>query len=81
MQREIMVEEVEKTLNEDNINDTILVKRKNKSDVVIMNLDEYKRIFDMNLVKRLKRGEKQIKNGAVTDAETVLKKMRAKYGY
>ena len=81
MQREIMVNEVEKTLNEDNINETILVKRKNKADVIIMNLEEYKRIFEMNLVARLKRGEEQIKNGEVTDADTVFAEMRAKYGY
>ena len=81
MQREITVEDVERTLNEENINDTILVKRKNKSDVVIMNLEEYKKIFEMNLIKRLKRGEEQIKNGEVTDADVVFAKMRAKYGY
>lgn len=81
MQKEITVEDVERTLNEENINDTILVKRKNKSDVVIMNLEEYKKILEMNLIKRLKRGEEQIKNGEVTDAEVVFAKLRAKYGY
>ena len=40
MQREITIAEIEKTLDEEDINDAILVKRTNKSDVVIMNIDE-----------------------------------------
>lgn len=48
MQKEISVQEVEKILNEDNINDadTILVKRENKTDVIIMNINEYKKIIE-----------------------------------
>lgn len=81
MQKEITVDEVVETLNEDNIDDAIFVKRKDKSDVVIMNLDEYRKIFEMNLIEKLKKAEKQIKNGEVTDAKTVFAEMRAKYGY
>ena len=81
MQREITVKEVEKTLNEDNINDTIIVKRKDKSDVIIMNLEEYERILEMKLIKKLKEGEKQIKNKEVIDADIVFNEMRTKYGY
>ena len=43
MRREITVAEIKKTLDEDEINDTIVVKRENKSDVVIMNINDYKR--------------------------------------
>ena len=81
MQREITVEEIEKTLDEDDINDTILVKRVNKSDVVIMNIDDYKRVIEDKFISRLKKGEEQIKNGEVTDGEVVLAKMREEYGY
>lgn len=81
MQKEITVDEVVETLNGDNIDDAIFVKRKDKSDVVIMNLDEYRKIFEMNLIEKLKKAEKQIKNGEVTDANTVFAEMRAKYGY
>ncbi len=80
MQREISVREVEKTLNED-INDTIFVKRENKEDVVIMSIEEYKKMAEKNLIEKLKKAEKQIENGEVTDAETVFAEMRAKYGY
>ena len=55
MQREINVEEVEKTLNEENIDETIIVKRKNKSDVVIINLEEYKKMLENNLIEKLKK--------------------------
>ena len=81
MQREINVEEVEKTLNEENIDETIIVKRKNKSDVVIINLEEYKRMLENNLIEKLKKAEEQIKNGEVIDAEAVFEEMREKYGY
>lgn len=49
MQREISVAEVENTLNEDNISETIVVKCSNKSDVVIMNIDDYKRVIENSL--------------------------------
>ena len=81
MQREITVEEVENTLNKDTIDDTILVKRPNKSDVIIMKLEDYKRVIEKNFVSRLKKGEEQIKNGEVTDGDIVLEKMRKEYGY
>lgn len=80
MQREISVRDVEETLNGD-IVDTIVVKRENKEDVIIMNLDEYKRIMEKDLVEKLKKAEEQIKNNEVTKAEKVFSDMRAKYGY
>ena len=61
MPREIEIEEVEKTLYEENIDETIVVKRKNKSDVIIMNIEEYKKIFEKNLIEKLKKAEEQIK--------------------
>ena len=81
MQIEINVEEVEKTLNEENVEDTIIVRRKDKSDVVIINLEEYKKMLENNLVEKLKKAEKQIANGEVIDADAVFEEMREKYGY
>lgn len=81
IQREMNVEEAKGILNEENIHDTILVKRNNKADIVVMNLEEYKKIFEMNLVEKLKNAEQQIKNGEVIDADIVFKEMRSKYGY
>ena len=43
MQKEITVREIEETLNQyDNIDEPILVKRENKSDVVIISMEKYK---------------------------------------
>lgn len=81
MQREMTIQEVQRTLTEDNIEETILLKRNGKNDIIIMNLEEYKKIFEMNLIDRLKRAEEQIENGEVTDADIVFKEMRQKYGY
>jgi len=81
VQREISVEEVEKTLNEENIEDTIIVKRKNKSDVVIINLEEYKKMLENNLIEKLKIAERHIINGEVIEADAVFEEMRDKYGY
>ena len=81
MRREITVAEIKKTLDEDEINDTIVVKRENKSDVVIMNINDYKRVIESKFISRLKKGEEQIKKGEVTDGDIVFKRMRKKYGY
>ena len=81
MQKEITVKDVLKTLTEDNIDDAIVVKRKDKSDVIMMSIEEFKRMFEINLVQKLKRAEEQIKNNEVVDADIVFKEMRAKYGY
>ena len=81
MQKEITVAEVESTLNKEDINDTIVVKRSNKTDVVIMNIEDYKRVVEGKFVSRLKHSEEQIKNGEVTDGDIVLEKMRKEYGY
>ena len=81
MQKEITVKDVLKTLTEDNIDDAIVIKRKDKSDVIMMSIEEFKRMFEINLVQRLKKAEEQIKNNEVVDADVVFKEMRAKYGY
>lgn len=81
MQKEITVKDAMKTLTEDNIDDAILVKRKDKADVIMMNVEEFKRMFEINLVQKLKRAEEQIKNNEVIDADLAFKEMRAKYGY
>lgn len=80
MSREITVREVEKTLNED-INETILVKRENRPDVIIMSIEEYRKIFELNLKEKLKNAEKEIKEGKVVCSEVVFAEMREKYDY
>lgn len=81
MSREITLKEVEKTLAEENIDEVIIVKRQNMQDVVIINLEEYKRICENELIEKLKKAEEQIKNGEVIEGEVVFREMRKKYDY
>lgn len=81
MSREITIKEVEKTLSEENIDEAIIVKRDNKQDVVIINLEEYRKMCELDLIEKLKKAEKQIENGETVDAEVVFKEMREKYEY
>ena len=81
MTREITLKEVEKTLVEENIDEVIIVKRENKQDVVIINLEEYKKMCEYELIEKLKKAEEQISNGEVVDAEEVFEEMRRKYDY
>ena len=79
MQREITVKDVESTLNEyENIDEPIIVKRKNKSDVVILSLKEYQEEMFLN---KLEKSKKEYKEGKVHDAKSVFKELREKYEY
>lgn len=83
MGREISVDEVIDTINEcTNIEEPIIVKRKNKEDLVIISIEEYKRkILMSELNKKVAEGEEDIEYGKIDDAKKVLKELRSKYGY
>jgi len=80
--REITVKEVEEALNEyDKIEEPIVVKRQNKSDVVIISLEEYKeKIMKMEIIKHLQKSEQNIKDGKTIPAEEVFRELREEYG-
>lgn len=83
MGREITVDEVIDTINEcTNIEEPIIVRRKNKEDLVIISMEEYKRkILLSELNKKVAEGEEDIEYGNIDDAKKVLKELRSKYGY
>lgn len=83
MQKIITVEEIEKTVSEySNIEEPIIVKRKNNNDLVILSMEEYKKkIFMAELDRKIEEGEEDIKNGRVRKATEVFKDLRQKYGY
>lgn len=83
MGREISVDEAIDTINEcTNIEEPIIVKRKNKEDLVIISIEEYKRkILMSELNKKVAEGEEDIEYGNIDDAKKVLKELRSKYGY
>lgn len=80
--REISVEELANTLqNCDDIDNPIIIKRKNKKDVVVISLEEYKKkILEADIIEKLKKSEEDIKAGRVYDARTVLAELSDEYG-
>ena len=70
---QITTQEVEKTLNKyEDIDEPIVVKRDNKTDVVILSMKEYKeRLQELEIIK----------NGRTTPASEFFKELRAEYGY
>ena len=83
MQKEITVQEIEETINSyTNIEEPIIVKRKDKEDLIIISMEEYKKkLYLADLDKKLLEGEEDIINGEVYDARDVLMELREKYGY
>ena len=80
---QITTQEVEKTLNKyEEIDETIFVKRDNKTDVVILSMKEYKeKLQELEIIKHLQKSEEDIKNGRTTPASEFFKELRAEYGY
>jgi len=83
MQKIIDVKEIEDTLNEnEDIIEPIIVKRKNKSDVVILSIEAYKeKLLEQEIIKHLKKSEEDIKNGRTIPAKKVFEELREEYGY
>ena len=79
MQREITVRELENTVNMlDEIKETIIIKRENKEDLVVISLEQYQRGIFLN---KLEKSKQQYKEGKVHNARSVFKELRKKYGY
>ena len=83
MQREITVKEIEDVINSyTNIEEPIVVKRENKEDLVIISMEEFKKIKFLNsLDRKLAEGEEDIENGNVYNARDVFKELGEKYGF
>lgn len=83
MQRVIDVRDIENTLNQyEDIEEPIVVKRKNKADVVILSIKEYKeKLLEQDIAKHLKKSEEDIKNGRTIPAKKVFEELREEYGY
>ena len=83
MQRVIKLKEIEEELTkQEEINEPIVVKRENKSDVVIVSLKEYKeKLLELDIIKHLQKSEDDIENGRTVPAKKVFEELRAQYGY
>lgn len=79
LKKEVTVQEFEKLVNAlDNIEEPIVIKRDNKKDLVVINLEEYQKAV---LLNKLENSKKQYKQGKIHSARTVFKGLREKYGY
>lgn len=83
MQRKIAINELERTINNiDEIEEPLIIKRKNKKDLVLLNLEEYEtKIASNELSAMLAESEEEYKQGKTHRAEEVFKELRKKYGY
>ena len=83
MQKEITIQEFENTVNSvENIDEPIVIKRKNKQDLVVISLEQYKKnLFLAELSNKLEKSEQEYKEGNIHNAREVFKKLREKYGY
>lgn len=83
MKRKIKISEIENTLsNCQEIEEPIIVERENKSDVVIISMEEYKeKLIELDIIKHLRKSEEDIKNGKTISAKQLFKELRAEYDY
>jgi PHD/YefM family antitoxin component YafN of YafNO toxin-antitoxin module len=78
MQREITVKEFENAVNAVDDIEPMIVKRKNKKDLLVISLEQYQK--DM-FINKLEKSKKEYKEGKVHSARVVFKGLREKYGY
>lgn len=83
MQKEITVKDIETTINEyENISEPIIIKRKNKSDLMIISVEEFnKRTALYKLEKEIDEAERDIEKGRVFSAKNVFEELGKKYDY
>ena len=77
-QREVTVQEFEDIVNTNDDIEPMIVKRKDKKDLLVISLEEY---LKDKLLQDLEESERQYKEGKVHKAEDVFKELRKKYGY
>lgn len=78
MQREITVKEFENAVNAVDDIEPMIVKRKNKKDLLVISLEQYQK--DM-FINKLEKSKKEYKEGKVHSARVVFKGLKEKYGY
>lgn len=78
MQREITVKEFEKIADEINDAESIIVKRKNKKDLIVVSLEQYQKDVFYN---KLEKSKMEYKSGKIHNARAVFEELKEKYGY
>lgn len=77
--REITINELQTNIDEiGDIEEPIIVRRKDKKDFVIVDLEKYqKEVFS----SKLEKSKKDYEDGKYIEAREVFKKLEEKYGY
>lgn len=79
VQKEITITEFENFIDTiDDMESPIIIKRKNKEDLMIIGLEHYKEIISL---KKLQESEQEYESKKIYDAETVFEELRKKYEY
>ena len=78
MQREITLKDFEKTVNSVDDIEPLILKRKNKKDLLVISLEQYQKEMFLNTLEKSKEDYNESK---VYSARTIFKGLREKYGY
>ena len=83
MAKEIAVKDIENVINSyTSIEEPIIVKRDNKEDLIIISMEEFRKMAFLNeLDKKLLEGEDDIKNGRIYSARKVFEELGEEYGF
>lgn len=77
MQQVMNIKDIESVLDKYG---ELIIKKKNKNNVVVMSVDEYKKkVFSEELEKNLLEAEADIENGRTVDAELIIEEWKTKY--
>ena len=73
------MKEIETYINQ---NGEIVIDKNNRSNVILMNMEEYKNnIFDKETVRKLQKSEEDIEKGRTRKALEVIKELREIYRF
>ena len=78
MQKEVTVKEFEDIVSTIDDIEPMIVKRKDKKDLLVISLEQY---LKEGFLKDLEESEKQYEEGKVYKVRDVFKELRKKYGY
>ena len=83
MKKECTLRELESVLSEcEDIDEPIVIKRENKSDIVVLSLKEYKeKLLELEIIKHLQKSEEDIETGRTISANQLFEELRAEYEY
>ena len=77
MQKVASIQEIETAINKYG---DVVVSKNNENNVIIMSIEEYKKL-NADIEEHLQKSEEDIEKGRVKDAKEVFKELKEKYGF